>query len=181
MPFILEDGTGKGFKARVDKDNRLHTFTVEIPEEHHENEVFENAWNGAFDAIDPTSSDDYFVYIQNKAKEVRSITRIAITSTVAGFLEVQAVTGAASGGGADEVNSYTIGGADPSDFTFESGVDITNLADAGVLHFHWLEANKTAHMEFPQTIRLKTNQAIALLWTVTTGILTGTVDFYEES
>lgn len=180
MPNTIKDGTGKGFELKIDSDNRAHVASVQASEEHHENEDNLKAWTASFDAVDPTGADDYFVYMQNTAKETRVISRISITSTAAGVVEVQHVTGTALGGGADEVNSWTIGAADPSEFTFQSGVDITGLTDAGVLRFAALQVNITEYLEFPQTIRLPQNQAIALLWTASTGGLTGNIDFYEE-
>lgn len=180
MSFILEDGTGKGFKAKITKDNQISTFAVTTSEEHHENEDNQKAWTGSFDAINPTSNDDYFVNMKNSSTAVRVISRIEITSTVAGYLEIQKVTGTSIGGVADEVNSWTIGGPDLDSFTFESSVDITGLTDAGVLRFRWLRADITEVIDFPQTIRLLQNAQVALLWTVSTGILTGNIDFYEE-
>lgn len=181
MPFTIKDGTGKGFEAKVNEDNQLLTNATTATEEHHQNEEHEKAWTASFDAIDPTGADDYFVNLKNTATSVRAIARIAITSTVAGYVEVQRVTGTSSGGSADEINSFTFGGSDPADFAFESGVDITGLTDAGVMRFAWLQANITEYLEFPQSIRLAQNEQCALLWTVSTGILTGNVDFYEEA
>lgn len=180
MGNSVKDGTGSGKEWKINEDNRGEVDSVQASEEHHENEDNEKAWTGAFDAIDPTSSDDYFVAMKNTATEVRAVSRLTVSSTVAGILEVQRVTGTSVGGSGDEINSWTLGGADPVDFTFESGVDITGLVDAGVMRFVTLEANVERIVEFPQTIRLKTNQQLALLWTITTGILTGNVDFYEE-
>ena len=31
MGFEIEDGTGKGYKTQVDKDNNLHTRAIRIP------------------------------------------------------------------------------------------------------------------------------------------------------
>lgn len=180
MGFVIDDGTGDGFSAKVDKDKRLHTFSVTSAEEHHENEDNEKAWTVSFDAINPTCSDDYFLNLNNTSTAVRAVSRIEVSSTVAGILEVQRVTGTSCGGAAEEVNSWTFGGADPSCFTAESGVNITCLTDAGVLRFITLEANVGRVVEFPQTLRLKQNEQMALLWTVSTGILTGNIDFYEE-
>lgn len=180
MANTIKDGTGSGFELKIDKDNRAHVASVTASEEHHENEDNQKAWTGSFDAIDPTEVDDYFLNMKNTSTAVRAISRIEITSTVAGYLEVQRVTGTSIGGAADEVNSWTFGASDPDGFTFETAVDITGLTDAGVVRFRWLQANVTEVIEFPQTIRLLQNEQCALLWTPNTGILTGNVDFYEE-
>jgi len=180
MSFILEDGTGSGKKLKINNDNRLEADAVISGEEHHENEDNQKSWNVAFDALDPTCTDDYFLNLKNTSEAVRALSRIVITSTVAGYVEVQRVTGTSVGGAAEQVNSFTFGGADPSCFTAESAVNITGLVDAGVLRFIWLPANVTQFVEFEPTIRLLQNEQAALLWTTCTGILTGTIDFYEE-
>ena len=181
MTVILESAGTTGYKAIIDKDGRVTTFSTTLPESHHVNQVTEKSWAIPFDAIDPTTSDDYFVYLKNTDAAVRVIDRMAITSTVAGYLEIQEVTGPAGGGQATLTPvSFTVGGPAPVNFTAESDPDITGLTEVGKLHFHWLIAATTAHIEFPQTIRLKQNQAIALNWTVATGILTGSLEMYEE-
>lgn len=181
MSFILEDGTGSGKKAKVDGDNRLATFAVQTSEEHHENEDNKRAWTASFDALDPTGADDYFAVLQNTDTAIRAVSRLIVSSTTAGILEFQRVTiTTLSGGSADEVNSWSLGEADPSGITFETGVNITGITDAGVLRFITLVANVGRVIEFFQTARLKQNEAIALLWTAGDGVLTGNIDFYEE-
>lgn len=180
MPLQVEDGSGKRFTWHIDEDGRGTVFATILPEEHHVNQSVEKTWNIPFDAIDPTSNDDYFIHVRNTDTAVRVIPRIIVTSTVAGYLEIQAVSGTSIGGAAVVPVNNTVGGSAPANLTAETAVDITGLTDDGVVHFHWLEANKTAHIELPSTIRLKQNQAMALLWTVTTGILTGTIELYEE-
>lgn len=180
MATTIKDGTGKGFEWQINKDNKGEVNAVTLTEEHHENEDNQRSWTIAFDAVDPTSSDDYFLHIKNTDTAVRTITRITVSSTVAGILEVQKVTGTSIGGAAEQVNSMTLGSPVPSNFTAESAVDITGLTDDGVLRFITLEANVERVVEFPQGIRMPQNEQVALLWTITTGILTGNVDIYEE-
>lgn len=180
MPQQIEDGSGKRFTLHIDADGRATTFSTTLPEEHHVNQSSEKTWAVPFDAINPTDVDDYFIHVRNTDTAVRVIPRIAVTSTVAGYIEIQAVSGTSIGGAAVVPVNNTVGGSAPANLTAETAVDITGLTDGGVIHFHWLEANKTAHIEIPATVRLKQNQAMALLWTVSTGILTGTIEVYEE-
>ena len=181
MAITIKDGTGKAFEQKVDSDNRAHTKATTSSEEHHQNDDHQKAWTVSFDAVDPTDVNDYFLNMKNTATAVRAISRIVVTSTVAGYLEVQRVTGTSIGGAAEEINSWTFGASDPADFTAESAVDITGLTDAGVLRFVRLQANITEYIEFPQGLRLLQNEQCALLWTPNTGVLTGNVDLYEEA
>lgn len=180
MAIQIEDGTGRRFTLKVDADGRAAVFATTLPEEHHVNQDAEKFWSVPFDAVDPTSNDDYFIHIKNTDTAVRVIPRVNITSTVAGFVELQRVTGTSVGGGDVVPVNATGGGSAPANLTTETGVDITGLVDGGVHHFHWLQANVTAHIFLPATIRLKQNEQFAILWTVSTGILTGTVEIYEE-
>ncbi len=180
MPMQLEDGSGKRFTVHIDADGRMTTFSTILPEEHHVNQKAEKFWSIPFSAIDPTSDNDYFIHVRNTDISVRVIPRINVTSTVAGYLQIQSVTGTSIGGAGVVPVSATVGGPTPANLTTETAVDITGLTDAGVQHFHWLEAAKTAHINLPATIRLKENQAMALLWVPATGILTGTIEIYEE-
>lgn len=180
MPIQIEDGSGKRFTLHIDADGRATTFSTVLPEEHHVNQAVEKTWAIPFDAINPTNADSYFIHVRNTDTAVRVVPRIALTSTVAGFIEIQSVSGTSVGGAAVTPVNGTVGGPAPANLTAETGVDITGLTDDGVHHFHWLEANKTAHIGIPATLRLKQNQAMALLWTVSTGILTGIIYIYEE-
>ncbi len=180
MPQQIEDGSGKRFTWHIDADGRGTVFATTLPEEHHVNQKAEKFWSIPFDSINPTGANDYFIHVRNTDTSVRVIPRINITSTVAGYLEIQSVSGTSIGGGAVVPVNATVGGPTPANLTTETAVDITGLSDDGVQHFHWLEADKTAHINLPATIRLKQNQAMALLWVPATGILTGTIEVYEE-
>ena len=180
MPQQIEDGSGKRFTWHIDADGRGTVFATTLPEEHHVNQKAEKFWNVPFDAINPTSDNDYFIHVRNTDTSVRVIPRINITSTVAGYLEIQSVSGTSIGGAAVVPVNATVGGPTPANLTAETAVDITGLTNDGVQHFHWLEADKTAHINLPATIRLKQNQAMALLWVPATGILTGTIEVHEE-
>ncbi len=180
MPQQMEDGWGSRIPWRIDKQGRGTVFATTLPEEHHVNQAVEKFWNIPFNAINPTSDNDYFIHVRNTDTAVRVVPRINITSTVAGFLQIQAVSGTSIGGAAVVPVNATVGGSTPANLTAETAVDITGLSDDGVHHFHWLEADKTAHINLPATIRLKQNQAMALLWVPATGILTGTIELYEE-
>ncbi len=180
MPIQIEDGTGKRFPVKIDSDGRMTTFSTTLPEEHHVNQKAEKFWNIPFEGINPTGANDYFIHVRNTDTSVRVIPRVNITSTIAGYIQIQSVSGTSIGGGAVVPVNATVGGSSPANLTAETGVDITGLTNGGVQHFHWLEADKTAHINLPATIRLKQNQAMALLWVPATGGLTGTIEIYEE-
>lgn len=132
-------------------------------------------WTLPFDAVDPTGADDYFAYMLNSESDFDLvITRIHVASTVAGTLEVQAVTGTASGGTAVTLEPRNLGSTKLPSGTFETGVDITGLTDAGHLEHVELEANVMQTVSlFDDPIVVPDTFAVALLWTEATGVLTG--------
>ena len=133
-----------------------------------------------FDAVDPTGADDYFVYILYSGTGELHITDVRLTSTVAGFMEPQVVTGTAAGGTAVGLVNRNLGSSKVPDGTYEFGVDITGLTDAGHLHHMWLQANVEGHLGLNGHYIIQPGQAMALLWTAATGILSGTVSMYEK-
>jgi hypothetical protein len=133
-------------------------------------------WTIPFDAIDPTGADDYFLYILNNGPDPLAVSKLHVTSTVAGTLELQTVTGTAVGGTAITVVNRHRGITKTPDATIQSGVDITGLTDAGVLEFVELGANAQASLVLrDEPIILEQSQAVAFLWTEATGVLTGNV------
>lgn len=136
------------------------------------------AWTLPFDAVDPTTSDDVFLYLKNNGDKEIVVSKIEIMSTVAGFAEVEPATGTAAGGTAiTAVNKLRAAGY-PPDVSAQYAVDITGLTEGGKLNFIYLPANTFTQVE--THIRLRKNEAICINWTAATGVLTGVVHIYEE-
>ncbi len=138
-------------------------------------------WGIPFDAIDPTGADDKFLYIQNTEPSLNMhIRRGHASSTVAGRLEVQRVTGTAAGGSDVTLVNFNHGFATKTPTgIFQTGVDITGLTDGGVHRFQQLDTvDKTYEFTFHHDIILNKNGAVALHWVPGTGILTGMLYFF---
>lgn len=179
MATIIQDGTGKGFSAQVDKEHRLRTHATVEAEQHFVNENDKRYWMFPFDAVDPTDADDYFLVIKYGGKGVLVVTDIRITSTVAGFLEPQHVTGVPVNGTAVGLVNRHLGATEDPDGVYEFGVNITGLVDAGHLHHLWLPVDTERHMDLDGHFFVPPGQLFALLWTVATGVLSGSVSMYE--
>ena len=161
--------------VEVDSKGRLETQAVnETDMENRNEEGF--AWSMPFDAVDPTSDNDIFLYIQNTEQSLNMhIRRIHLSSTVVGMAEVIEVTGTAVGGGAVTLVNFNTGFvAKTPTGIFETAVDITGLTDAGKYRFQQLTvADHTYEMTFHHDIILAKNGAIAINWVPATGILSG--------
>jgi hypothetical protein len=166
--------------VEVTDEGRLHTNAVIETDMEKLNETG-FAWCLPFDAIDPTGADDIFVYLQNTEPSMDlHIRRIRVSSTVAGMLEVLRVTGTATGGDTATLLNFNDGFSSKTPTgIFETGVDITALADGGKYAFQQLPvADTTYDIHIPHDIILNKNGAMALNWVPATGILSGTVWFF---
>ncbi len=181
MPEYLIGPNGKIVKVSVDGELFTHSRTNEAMGyiNQHDGKV----WSMPFDAVDPTDADDYFGYIKNDSKdEDLHLRHFNFHSTVAGFLEIQRVTGTSvNGTSVTLVEENSRFAEETPEGTFESGVNITGLTDGGVHEFIYLEANKWMAHTIAHDIILGRNGSVGLLWTVSTGILTGVVKFYSHS
>ncbi len=176
----IEDGRGSGLRAEVDPNFHLVTNSIVRFEQHFINHDKERYWSMPFDAIDPTDADDYFLYIKYTGSGTLHIPEIKVTSTVAGFIEPQHVTGAAVSGAEVTLVNRHLGSTKTPDGNYQTAVNITGLADAGHLEHEWLQANIQTTIGDRGHIIIPPGEAFALLWTVSTGILSGAVKFYED-
>lgn len=180
MSFLEDVATG--IKSRINSFGQLVTQSVTESRTAHNTLRDGLVWTFPFDAVDPTGADDYFLYLQNSDTEFDLVvTSIQVTSTVAGTLEVQTVTGTAAGGTAVTLEPRNLGSTKLPDGTFQTAVDITGLADAGHLEHIELVANTMVDLDWTnRPIVIPNTFAIALLWTEATGILTGKIDFEQR-
>jgi hypothetical protein len=181
MPTIIKDGAGTGKTARVNTENRLDVESVSRPIEQHINELYQKYFSLPYDAIDPTGADDYFMYIKNTGTKNLHVTDHRVRSTVAGVVEIHAVTGTASSGTTvTPVNRY-VGSSETLGATVETGVDITGLTSAGTIFLQRLDTvAKDYHLRTSGHIIIPPGQAIALLWDTASGIISGVMSIYED-
>lgn len=183
MPGIQLIGAKGGRIVEVDEDGHLSTSTVSLTDMEHHNEEDGTAWSMPFDVIDPTSADDYFVYLQNTSDNLAlHVRRIHISSTVVGFVEVQRVTGGVGNGTDVTLVNFNQGFSSKTPTgTFQTSVAFTGLVDGGKYAFQQLAVADTTYViTFHHDIILDKNGAIALNWVPSTGILTGTVYFFTK-
>lgn len=182
MGFPIEDGTGKAFQAKVNSENQIETLSVAIPEDRHTNVTHQAVWSLPFEGIDPVGADDYFFYIENTGSKNLSITDIRISSTVAGIVQVQHVSGTPSFTAGVDINpvSRFLGSNNSLSATAKTDTDTTGLTEEGIVFFiNCPTANELFHLRTTSNIIIPPGQAIALLWDTATGVLTGVVSVVE--
>jgi hypothetical protein len=182
MGLEILDGTGKGFRAKVNAENQLETLAVAIPEDKHTNSEHQGVWSLPFEGIDPVGADDYFFYISNTGTKNISITDIRINSTVIGTVEIQHVSGTpvfTAGTDVTPVNRF-LGSSKALFATVKTATDTTGLVEEGILFFMDLStADELFHLRTTSNIIIPPGQAVALLWGEATGALTGIVSAVE--
>lgn len=132
------------------------------------------SWYLPFEAIDPTTGDDYFVYLKNEGPLMLEIIGITISSTVTGLAELTGVTGIAAGGQTARTPvNRRVGNSVTPKVTFETDPDITGLTSTGILQSFGLLASAGVYWAFKNGIWMPFNTAVAISWVETTGVLDG--------
>ena len=103
-----------------------------------------------------------------------------LSTTVAGNVEPQRVTGTASGGTKATTALASLGDASAKPLAdVETGVDITGLTSVFSLGHYYLAADTARLIVFPGGIRIPQSNAVGFNHEVATGILSGSITFFE--
>lgn len=65
MPDMIKDGVGSGALAKVDRKNRLRTYSVVEDEATYINRVDKQMYSGAGDPVKATTGGNFIVYLKN--------------------------------------------------------------------------------------------------------------------
>ena len=138
------------------------------------------AWRLSIDTLDPTGANDIFAYLNNSSTKHREIHSMEISSTVAGNIDPQRVTGTAAGGtNATTALANLKGDGYKPAAADVTAVDITGLTSVFDLGHYYLIADTPREIVFPGGIRYQPGQAVAFNWETATGILSGSITFFE--
>lgn len=181
MVQIVDGQTGNS--AIVTDEYRLETDTVSRSITQHINEKYEKHFSLTFEGIDPVGADDYFFYFKNTGTKNVHFTKFRFQTSVAGNVEIHAVTGTPSYTADTDVTAVnrTIGSTKTVTSIIKTDTNTTGLSNAGTLIKLRLDTvNKDYFDDAPSHIIVPPGQSIALLWDTSTGILAGTIDIYED-
>ncbi len=171
---VIKSGSN-GNVLEINADNQAEVSSETKNHDHVKNEQLGTVWSLSFENIDPTGANDYFFYLKNTGTVNIEITDIRITSTVAGQLAINKVSGTASSGTTvTPVSKNTSKTVSPT-ATIETDPDITGLTSEGTWYYYTLEADKFFKDTTSSRIIIGPTGAVALLWEPATGILSGTV------
>lgn len=177
---VIKSGLN-GNVATVTNQNQLNTSAEVKEHDHVKNELDGSVWSLPFENVDPTGTNDNFIYIQNTGAKNIEITDIRISSTVAGQVKINKVSGTAVGGTDISPLSRNTSKTVVPVAIVQSGVDITGLTEEGVWFFMQLDiVNRQYHLHTSSRIILGPTGSVALQWEGATGILTGVISISES-
>jgi hypothetical protein len=181
MGMQIESGTGKGYTAGVDNQNRILSFTTSESLDHHINVASGKVWSIPWENIANTGADDYIIYIKNTGSKDLYFEDIRISCSAATQIEIHHVTGTA-GGSLSNITpvSRNLGSSSSPSATIQSSSDVTGLTNAGVLAFKQCPVADTDYeLRIPGDIIIPKGKAIAVLVETTSITTTGFITLVE--
>lgn len=174
----IESAVGTPHGAEVDSENRLHVFSVSVPDDRHINEEG-GVWSLYFTNT-PTGANDYFFYVKNTGTKDLRISDIRISSSVATAVNINVVTGTQAGGTTITPVNRNLGSSRIPTATIEQGVDITGLTSTGTLFFQeCATADTLYHLSTSSNIIIPQGTSLALQRVAATGLITCVVSLIE--
>jgi hypothetical protein len=162
--MIIEDGTGKGYQAAINNDNKLLTASVSSTIEHYSNHAQGKAFNLVFSSV-PVSGSDCFLYIKNGDKDNDIVMEgFWFKMEADDYIDfVMDITGTPSNGTSiTPVNLNTNSGSSAIG-TFENGNDITGLSGGNtVMRIFHANSKESIYRNFDQDIVIGYNGTLAL-------------------
>lgn len=161
--MIIEDGTGKGYQARINSENRLLVSSVSSTIEHHINHVVGRSFNLVFSAT--PSAGDCFLYMKNEDKD-RDVTieGFWFKESADDYIDIMiSQTGSPINGTAITPINLNTGSGYSAIGTFEYGNNITGLSGGNtVMKIFHANSNESIYRNFDQDIILGYNGVFAL-------------------
>ena len=175
----IEDGTGRGFKVKISRENFLEVHAITQTVESHVNHVHGSSYHCVFNQS-PTAGDDCFFYMVNNSDENHIIIEgvyIGVQGATADDAEVYFKLGAKGTRGSatalTPVNCNT-GSGRAADGTFEKGADLegggtlTGGSEIERYVFAGVQDQVSKHFNFEQDIILVKNETLTI-WATDAG------------
>lgn len=181
MTEVIQDGTGKGYFAKVNQFNQLTTSAITEPEDKFRNKDGYQ-WSLSF-TVTPVGAGDYFFYLTNTGDNDISITDFRFSSASAEVIYIDAVTGTPSytSGTALTPQPKNLGSNREASITCYQDTDTTGLTKEGELFFVSMSgANDFEQLRTSANVIIPKGTALALR-AITGGIaLRGVVSIVES-
>ena len=169
MSIEIEDGTGDGYRVKVDKCHRMETKSVAFSESAQvsREDGLTFLWTSSYSA----STGDEVIYIKNtSATKNLIIDKATVNSVLTGLFELNEVSGTAAGTvdtGAN-ANRTSSNAAEASSF---GNAAVTGLTPGVRIDMARVPAAGRATMELNDVLILGLGDAVAITYTGSTGII----------
>ncbi len=182
MAIQIKDGTGTGYLTKVNNLNRILTRAETTSRDQDINERQGKVWSTSFEDVSPTGADDFIYYLKNTGDNAIAVSDLRLTAaTAATRVKIVYATGTPSGGTSITPISRTVGSSAVASVTCEQGSDITGISNSGLIfHMELDTVGRLYHLSTSSKIRIPKGEAIALLISTATAVVTGVISIYEE-
>jgi len=162
--MFIEDGTGKGYKAKVNKENLLLAEVVQLPLEHHINEEYGEAYSLVVSKTPAATGDNCFCYIKNTSDYDLAITTAKLYAATDESIQVKlGDSGTPVGGTTTTPVNRNAGSGHTADATCETGTDITGLSGGSVVDDIFVKGGETtAVVRWWSSLIIPKNQTLTL-------------------
>ena len=182
MPMI-EDGTGKGYKVKIDDENMAHVLSTEAHLCHHINLAHGEAYSVVVSKT-PTGAADCFLYLKNTDDDDLIISSVLLYAATDESVQIKlGDSGTTSGGTANVPTNRNAGSGNSADCTCEDGVDITGLSGGSVVDEISIDGATGSHKTVWRSDILLPKNGIATFYAVTGAIaikMTVSIGFHNN-
>ena len=184
MGLRIEDGTGGGFEAEVNAENRLVTESIITSDVEWLNSNQGVVWNLPLDGVAPSGAT-YFFYLYNSGAADLHVTFLSLNSSAAGLFRFEWVGGTQAGGTDIIANTLNLGKARRPQATIQTGASITGLTagangGTGLIAVQYLPVNVQRDYVPVSDIVISTGYAVALK-APAAATVNGFMTIYQES
>jgi hypothetical protein len=160
MPDMMRDGTGQGYLAKVDSENRLSVFanTMDLA-------IYECITKGEMYcnilAVTPAGAGDCFLYMANTRSNYNMVLgKITILTPGIEIVDAKRVTGTPAGGTSFTPVNRNLNYQNSAIGTFQYGTNITGLTGTDVLSRFYSTANLPIIYDIYHGVIIPPNSAV---------------------
>lgn len=186
--MLLEDGTGSGRTAGVNRDNKLEVVAVTSTTEHNTNHHDGLAFNICAEVV-PVASDpsggetrSCILYIKNTAETDMTFEGIDVRLGDSGLEDVIEIVGRDNegspiGGATATPVNLNLGSGNTAEGVFLKGSNIAGISGGEILQKIWVTSNGTKSYNFNQDIIVPKNRILTIYSRNSVGELDITLSF----
>jgi hypothetical protein len=166
MGFTIEDGSGEGYRAKVDSSNRLSVSSISESLEHHTNTIHGDSYNFIF-SLTATVSGSCVLYIKNSSDENIIFESITLRAASLEIIEIKTNNVGTPVGGTTATPANLNAGSNRQAYgTFLVGNNITGLTEGTTVFRYFINGSgSSSDYNFDQDIILPKNRILTVCFT----------------